>query len=206
MPEPATEAQRTESGFRQRIRAVLHSRFMPVWLVVLSFFENTILLVPIEPLLIPVMAMRRGWAFAYAGLLTLGCVLGAVATYWAAAAAFEPLVEPAMRAGGILGEFEAVRGNIQDRGFWALFFIGVTPVPFQLGTVASGVVGLPLADFVAAVTLSRALRYFALAGLVYWVGRRAEDLIERYESEIAIGAVVLVGLIIAGGWMAARLL
>ena len=178
---------------------------MPVWLVVLSFFENTILLLPIEPLLIPVMAMRRGFAFVYAGLLTLGCVLGAVATYWAAAAAFEPLVEPAMRAGGILGDFESVRGDIQDRGFWALFVIGVTPVPFQLGTVASGVIGLSLADFIAAVTLSRAVRYFALAGLVYAIGWRAEDLIERYESEIAIGAVVLFALILVGGWLAARL-
>ena len=204
MPEIRSRANQP-TGLKEWIRRLLHSRRMPVWLVVLSFFENTILLLPIEPLLIPVMAMRRGFAFVYAGLLTLGCVLGAVATYWAAAAAFEPLVEPAMRAGGILGDFESVRGDIQDRGFWALFVIGVTPVPFQLGTVASGVIGLSLADFIAAVTLSRAVRYFALAGLVYAIGWRAEDLIERYESEIAIGAVVLFALILVGGWLAARL-
>lgn len=179
---------------------------MPVWLVVLSFFENTILLVPIEPLFVPVMAMRRNRAFGYAALLTLGCVLGAVATYWAAAAAFEPLVEPAMRAGGILGDFESVRSDIQDGGFWALFVVGVTPIPFQLGTVASGVIRLPLTDFIAAVAISRALRYFALAGLVYAVGERAEDLIDRYETEIAIGALVLFAALVAGGWLVSRLI
>ena len=98
---------------------------------------------PVEPLYIPAMAMRRRWAMIYAALLTLGCVLGALATYWVAAAAFEPLVQPAMHAGGIMDNFEAVREDIKERGFWALFIVGVSPIPFQLGTVAAGVVGVP---------------------------------------------------------------
>jgi len=179
---------------------------MPLWLVVLSFLENTILLFPVEPLFIPVMAMRRRWAFLYAGLLTLGCVLGALATYWIAAAAFDSIVEPAMRAGGILDEFASVRDDVKERGFWALFIVGVSPIPFQLGTVGSGVVGLPLGEFVAAIALSRALRYFALAGMVYAVGRRAEHLIERYESELLVGALVVCVLIVVGGWALSRTL
>ena len=179
---------------------------MPFWLVVLSFFENTILLVPVEPLYIPAMAMRRRWAMIYAALLTLGCVLGALATDWVAAAAFEPLVQPAMHAGGIMDNFEAVREDIKERGFWALFIVGVSPIPFQLGTVAAGVVGVPLPEFIAAITLSRALRYFALAGLVYAVGWQAQDLIKRYESELIIGSLVLFVVIIVGGLAIGRLL
>lgn len=205
MPEK-TVRETVYGSFKKHAHALLYSRLMPLWLVVLSFFENTVLLVPVEPLFIPAMAMRRRWAFAYAGLLTFGCVLGALATYWIAAASFEPLVEPAMHAGGIMDDFESVRDDINERGFWALFIVGVSPIPFQLGTVGAGVVGMPLPEFVAAIALSRALRYFALAGLVYAVGWRAQDLIKRYETELIIGSLVLFVAIIVGGWAISRTL
>lgn len=205
MPEE-TASSPAYRGFKKHAHALLYSRLMPLWLVVLSFLENTILLFPVEPLFIPAMAMRRRWAFAYAGLLTFGCVLGALATYWIAAAAFEPLVEPAMQAGGIMDDFETVRDDIKERGFWALFIVGISPIPFQLGTVGAGVVGMSLPEFAAAIALSRGVRYVALAALVYAVGWQAQDLIKRYETELIIGSLILFVAIIVGGWAISRTL
>lgn len=192
-------------AFRQRVNAVLHSRLMPFWLVTISFLENSVLLVAMEPLFIPVMAARRKQAFFMAGLLTLGCVLGAAATYAVSAALFEPVVEPLMRFANVYNDYDAVTEEVKENGFWAMFFIGLTPFPFQLGTVAAGVVRMPVGDFVAAVALSRGLRYSAEAALVYMVGARAETLLEKYEAEIAVGCVILFGLLLAGGWLFSRL-
>lgn len=180
---------------RMAIHRLLHSRWVLFWIPVLSALENTILLIVIEPLFIPVMAARRYSAFLIAALLVLGCVAGAVATYFAAYYAYEPLIEPALRAVNLAESFAAISEDIEQRGFWALFLVGVPPVPFQLGTVASGVLKLPLADFIAAVALSRSLRYFGLALLVHIVGRRAERLVQRYEAEFALAClVVFVGM------------
>lgn len=193
-------------GFRQRIDAILHSRFMPAWLVVISFLENSVLLFPMEPLFIPVMAARRKQAFFLAGLLTLGCVLGAAATYLAAAWLFDALVEPLMYATHVYGEYQAVQDDIRDNGFWAMFLIGITPVPFQLGTVAAGVAGMPFGEFVLAVALSRGLRYNAEAALVYVIGGKAEAFIEKYEVEIAVGCVLLFVGLFGGGWVVSHLI
>lgn len=192
--------------FRQRVNAVLHSRLMPLWMVVLSFLENSILLFPMEVLFIPVMAARRKQAFMLAGLLTLGCILGAVVTYLAAAWLFEWLVEPLMHAGNVYAEYDAVKDDVLDNGFWGMFMIGVTPVPFQLGTVAAGVARMPFGEFILAVGLSRGLRYTALAVLVYVVGAKAEALIEKYQMEIAIGSILLFVALFGGGWLVSNLI
>lgn len=189
------------SAFRRRVAALLHSPRMPFWLVIVSFLENSILLLPMEPLLIPVMVANRRRVFYIAALLTLGCVLGAAATYWLAAMAYEPLIGPALDMVGLREKFHGVRDDVQANGFWALFVIGVTPIPFQLGTVAAGLVRIPFETFLAAVVLARGLRYSAEAGLVYFAGARAETLIEKYEAEIAVGCLILFGVLVAGGWL-----
>jgi len=176
------------------------SRWMPGWLVLLSFLENTVLLIAIEPLIIPVMAVRRAEAFFLAFLLGLGSLLGALATYWVALSLFESVVEPVLRFGEVSSEFANVRQEVNERGFWGLFLIGVTPVPFQLGTVAAGVLRMPMIDFVAAVFLSRSLRYIGLAALVFVIGARAENFIKRYQSEIALGFLGLFVALVLGGW------
>ena len=193
-------SERAATGIRGWIGALLHSRLMPVWLVVVSFLENTVLPIAIEPLVIPVMAARRRQAFFFAFLLALGSLLGALAAYGAASALFEPLVKPALASGGMLAGFDAVRADVDERGFWALFAIGVTPVPFQLGTVAAGLLGMPLAEFVAAVVLARGLRYAGLAVLVFVIGARAGRLIARYETEMTVGFFMLFLALLLGGW------
>ena len=195
-----------QTVFHRRVAGLLHSRFMPLWLVVVSFFENSILLLPMEPLFIPVMAANRERAFVLAGLLTLGCVLGAAATYWVTIWAYEPLIGPALDAVDLRQKFYGVRDEVQAKGFWALFVIGVTPIPFQLGTVAAGVVRIPFEVFLAAVTLSRGIRYCAAAAFIYWAGKRAEKWLEKYEVEIAVGFGLLFLAIVVGGWVVAYLL
>lgn len=182
---------------RKLISRILRSDWMFLWLGVLAFLENTILLVAIEPLFIPVMAAQRSRAPLIAAVLVGGCLLGALATYWLAQALYEPVVQPFLEQMNLAADFEKVQGDVQERGFLAMFLIGVTPVPFQLGTIASGVIGLSLPAFIAAVTLSRAIRYGLLAILVMWLGRRAEKVLEKYELEILIGFLVLFAGIFA---------
>jgi uncharacterized membrane protein YdjX (TVP38/TMEM64 family) len=83
--------------------------------------------------------------------------------------------------------------RLRENAFVALFLVGVTPFPFQVGTAAAGAAGVSLPVFIAALTISRGIRYLALAGLVMLIGSRAPGLIERDEKSIFIvGAVLFI--------------
>lgn len=187
---------------RKLVSRILRSDWMFLWLGVLAFLENTILLVAVEPLFIPIMAAQRSRAPLIAAALVAGCLAGALATYWLAQSLYEPVVQPFLERMNLAADFEKAQVHVQERGFLAMFLIGVTPAPFQLGTIASGVVGLSLPVFIAAVTLSRAIRYGLLAVLVMWIGRRAEKVLEKYELEILIGFLVLFAVMFAvAAWL-----
>ncbi len=179
------------------INRILRSDWMFLWLFILGFLENTVLLIAVEPLFVPVMAAKRKRAYLIALTLVAGCLAGALATYWAAAALYEPFIAPLLERFDLAGDFERVRGDVEERGFLAMFLIGVMPIPFQLGTIASGVVGLALPFFIAAVVSARMIRYGFLALLVKWIGRRAETFFEERQLEIVIGFTILFLIMIA---------
>ena len=77
---------------------------------------------------------------------------------------------------------------------------GVTPFPYKVITIASGVVGLDPVVFVVASLLSRGLRFFALAGLLWWFGPTIRALLERYFglAMILVLAALVAGFLLAG--------
>jgi uncharacterized membrane protein YdjX (TVP38/TMEM64 family) len=71
---------------------------------------------------------------------------------------------------------------------------GLTPFPYKVITIASGATGLDLATFITASALSRGLRFFAEAALLWWLGPPVRTLIERHLGLITtVGFVALLG-------------
>ncbi len=158
---------------------------------VLGFLEGSFVVFPMEPLFIPMMAARHKRAWIIALWLLAGNVLGAVLMYGIGAFLLEPVAEPLFRLLGVEQEYEQASGDLEENAFISLFLVGITPFPFQVGTAAAGAVGVPLLIFLAAVSLSRGIRYMALGGLVMLIGSRAREFLERHERAIFIAGVVL---------------
>ncbi|SME99925.1 hypothetical protein SAMN06296036_10354 [Pseudobacteriovorax antillogorgiicola] len=132
-----------------------------------------------------------------AGMLTLGSVLGGIAAYGLAYSMFEPILEPILKYFELLKEFEGIKADLEDQCYWSLFLVGVTPVPFQLGTLSAGLIGMRLDGFIAVIAISRGIRYFGLAALVRVFGSRLEKILDRYETPLMIGfLLIFVGLIV----------
>lgn len=157
----------------------------------LGFLEGSFVVFPMEPLFIPMMAARHKRAWIVALWLLAGNVAGGMLMYAFGAFLLEPVTEPLIEALGLKEEYEQATEDLNENAFTALFLVGVTPFPFQVGTAAAGAAGVPLAIFAAAVTLSRGVRYLALSGLVMLVGTRANAFIERHERAIFIAGVGL---------------
>ena len=157
----------------------------------IGFIENTIIVVPMEPIFAPLMALKRKKAFLVAAALLLGNVLGGLVMYWLGAVFAEEAIRPIVSMLDAERSYHEVMSKLESDGFMTLFKIGVTPFPFQVGTAAAGAAGYSIIMFIVAVTISRSIRYFALAGLVVLVGQRAEEVLEQHELELTIVGIIL---------------
>jgi membrane protein DedA with SNARE-associated domain len=72
---------------------------------------------------------------------------------------------------------------------------GVTPFPFKVITIMSGWTGMPFGVFIVSAIVARALRFFAVAALLYYFGPPIRDFIER---RLGLVFTLLVVILIAG--------
>ncbi|KZB69438.1 membrane protein [Thalassospira profundimaris] len=135
-----------------------------------SFLETTIIPIPIEIVIAPVMAASRARGFIVATVTLAGSVAGAVGLYFLAWALFDDLAQPLIDMMGSQQQFDELQAKFEDGGFWLVFLVSVTPVPMQIAALAAGAASYPVWLFLIAITISRALRYYGLWALVLGFG------------------------------------
>jgi membrane protein YqaA with SNARE-associated domain len=166
----------------------------------LSFLEATVLPIPLEAVLIPLMQIDRNRMWRYAAAALIGFMPAALLGYAVGAGLLAWLIDPVMGGtadGGAMDGFAGAKDAIRQYGFWAILGAGILPIPFQAATVGAGALGFPLLPFLAATVLSRALRYFGLALLVRLFGNRTERLLRRWRWRVVAVAFVLAAATIA---------
>lgn len=152
-----------------------------IWvLAFVSFIESSVFPIPPDVLLIPMILARPNRAFWFAGVCTVASVLGGLAGYMIGYFAFDLLGKPVLELYGYSEKFLEFQSTYNDWGAWAVLIAGVTPFPFKVITVLSGATSLNVGVFMAASLIARALRFFLLAGLLWWFGERIRALIERH--------------------------
>ncbi|UCH74401.1 MAG: DedA family protein, partial [Rhodospirillales bacterium] len=80
-----------------------------------------------------------------------------------------------------------------EYGAIIVFGFGLTPLPYKVITIASGVAALNPAVFGLASLASRGLRFFLEAALLYWLGPPVRAFIEK-RLEVVTLAVFVLGL------------
>lgn len=174
-------------------------------LVVLTFAESSFFPVPPDPLLIALCLGAPGRAFRFAGFTTLASVAGGVAGYaigwgaWALVGSFFFAWVP-----GVTPEaFARVQSLYVRYDFWAVFLSGLTPIPYKVFTLSSGVFAIHLPTFLVASTLSRGIRFFLEAGLIHRFGPPVSAFIDRYFdiltwifAALVVGGFVVVRLVL----------
>ncbi|WP_033069220.1 YqaA family protein [Thalassospira australica] len=135
-----------------------------------SFLETTIIPIPIEIIIAPIMAASRTRGFIVATVTLAGSVAGALALYLLARVLFDDVAQPLIDLLGGQQEFKDLQDKFEQGGFWVVFAISITPVPMQLAALAAGAASYPVWLFVIAITASRALRYYGLWLLVLGFG------------------------------------
>ncbi|WP_372972780.1 YqaA family protein [Marinobacter sp.] len=175
-------------------RRLIHSKHVLWGLGLASFLESIIVPIPLETILIPLMQARRHQLLLLAGIALLGCLLGATVGYAVGYFVFEAVGQQLVEWVSTPEQFEQVRQSMETRGFWFVLSVGVIPVPFQIAMLAAGATGFPFALFLLASAISRAIRYFGLALLVWIAGNKAQALFERHKLKTMVVITLLVVL------------
>ncbi len=167
-----------------------------LWSVALaSFLESTLVPIPLEAVLIPLMQAKRERLWSIAAMATLGCLVGALFGYALGYYLYEALQGYLVEYLTTAEQLAQVKAQMQAEGFWYVLSLGIVPVPFQIAMLAAGAVSFSLTLFILATLIARSIRYFGLALLVKLAGNQAQTLFQRYRYPsivvLTLGVVLL---------------
>lgn len=159
-----------------------------------SFVESSFFPIPPDILLIPMILARPRDAWRLAALCTLASVAGGLLGYAIGYFLFDAIGRPILEFYHAMDRYEALKAGFQQWGVWIILIKGMTPIPYKLITIASGVAQFDLVLFIGASIVSRSLRFFLIAALLWRFGDAARVFIERRLMLVtSLFAVALVG-------------
>jgi membrane protein YqaA with SNARE-associated domain len=178
----------------QRTLSLAASKHAVPALLAIAFIESSVFPIPPDVLLIPIVLAQPHRAFRLAAFCTAASVLGGLLGYAIGYFAFDALGEPILRTYQLMDRYDALQADFAKWGAWIIIIKGMTPIPYKLVTIASGAFKFDLLTFVLASIVSRSLRFFLLAALLWWFGEPIRDFIERRLVLVTSAfAVLLVG-------------
>jgi membrane protein YqaA with SNARE-associated domain len=172
-----------------------------LWLLAsVSFIESSVFPIPPDVLLIPMVIAAPHRAWLIAGVCTIASVAGGLAGYALGFWFFETIGEPVLTLYGYAEKFETFQTTYNDWGAWAVLIAGITPFPYKVITILSGVTQLDIVVFTVASLVARAARFFLVAALLWKFGPPVKTFIEE-----RLGLVFTVSLaLLFGGFIVAR--
>ena len=177
------------------------SRHATPALAVVSFAESSVFPIPPDVMLGPMILARPDRAYFYATVCTVASVLGGILGY---AIGFF-LTDVGMMILAWLGKadtFEASKAMFQEYGAWVILVKGLTPIPFKLITIASGVFQFNFLLFVVLCAITRGGRFFAEAWVLKTWGPAVLEVVEK---RLAL-ATVAVLVVLVGAFFAIKLI
>jgi membrane protein YqaA with SNARE-associated domain len=98
------------------------------------------------------------------------------------------------------GVFESMQAQYMKYGFWIVFTAGFTPIPYKVFTISSGAFDLNFFTFMFASTVSRGVRFFLVAFLIFWFGEPIRAFIDKYFNWLAL----LFTVLLVGGFLVVK--
>jgi membrane protein YqaA with SNARE-associated domain len=170
----------------------------PHALAVVSFVESSFFPIPPDVMLVPMVLANRAKAWWYATVATISSVLGGIAGYAIGFFLFSYIGEPILKFYGYSGRIDTALAWFKEWGVWILIAKGWTPFPYKVLTIAAGAAQMSFVPFIVASIVARAMRFYLVAGLLYFFGEPIRAFIEeRLTLVTTVFVVLLVGSFVA---------
>ncbi len=162
-------------------------------LFLIAFAESSFFPIPPDILLLALCFGAREKWLKYALICTAGSVIGGIAGWGIGYGLRETVAEP------LIGMFDP-EGHAQGKiegwydvyGFWGILIAAITPIPYKVFTIFSGMAEYSLPLLIGASIIGRGFRFFLVAGLIRIFGVKVRPFIERHLEWCFLGGMILL--------------
>ena len=177
-----------------------HSPFGERALFVLALAESSFFPVPPDVLLIALVLGKRETWLRLAILCSIASVIGGLAGYaighflWYSGDSYSSIALFFFNniPGFTIESFNAVSKLYDVYSFWIVFTAGFTPIPYKIITITAGVANINVSIFIVTSVISRSLRFFLVAWLIFKFGESINAFINKWFNVLSIAFVVLL--------------
>lgn len=169
-----------------------HTPYGGLALFILAFAESSFFPIPPDVLLIALALSIPSRAFYFAFLCAVGSVLGGAFGYVIGMYLMDIVGDSIIGFYGLTGKYEYIQTLYRDYDAWAVAIAGFTPIPYKAFTITAGAFKINFWVFLGASFVSRALRFFIVAYLIYKYGKPIKGFIDKYLNLLSILFVIVV--------------
>jgi len=163
-------------------------------LALVAFAESSFFPIPQEALMIPMIVAAPHRAWLVAGVATAASVAGAMLGYMIGYIFYDTLGIQLLEFYGKADRYDEFQALYTEHGSLAVAIGAVTPFPFKVTTIVSGLLQMNFVSFVIVCLLGRGFRFFLIAALLRRFGTPVRAFIERRLGLVTILAfAVLIG-------------
>jgi membrane protein YqaA with SNARE-associated domain len=164
----------------------------------IAVIESSVFPVPPDVLLMALCVGAVKKSFRFALVCSVGSVLGGMIGYGIGFWGYELVGRPIVDFYQGQEVMEKVRALYDQHGFLGILIAAITPIPYKVFTIASGLFEYNFVSFVLASVIGRSFRFFAVAAILYKFGPPVKALIERYFDWFAWAfmALLILGFVV----------
>jgi len=161
-------------------------------LFILAFSESSFFPIPPDVLLITLAISIPKKSFKYAMICTVGSVLGGILGYGIGLHGYEAVGRPIVEFYHGQEVMNTIKLKYDQHGFLGILIAAITPIPYKVFTISSGVFKFDFLLFVIASILGRSTRFFVVAGLIWKFGPTIRDFIDKYFNLLSYAFMILL--------------
>jgi membrane protein YqaA with SNARE-associated domain len=164
-------------------------------LAAVSFSESAFLPLPVDAVSIPLMLADRRSIWWVVLIATVTSVAGGMVGYVIGRFLFDTVGQWLIDLYGLQSQFTAFQSYFAEMGWLIVIIGGLTPLPYKVIAIASGLGRFDLWAFLLFSILSRGVRFSVLGLLFWWFGPPIKDFIDK---NLALAGWIVLILLVGG--------
>ena len=159
-----------------------------------SFAESCISPFPAYFLVLFILAHKVKYSWKkVASIATLGSILGGILGYFIGFYLFKLIGQPIVNFYSLQDEFNKFGDKLLNNQFWILLVAAMTPIPFKITAIASGVFAVNFPLFVATSILGRGIKFIGVSFFTHKYGvKMKESIMDSFWTSVITFIVICV--------------
>jgi len=174
----------------------LNSRISTLLLCIWAISEAFIFPIPPDPYLIALILANKKKFYWYCMLCTVFSVLGGIIGYYIGFIFWDEIGIHITEYFALTDQINNFKELYNANGSLAVFIAGISPIPYKLVTIISGISSMNFFYFCFFSLISRGLRFFLIGFLIFWFGSRVQSFIENRLGLLTLMIILCVAVIL----------